>query len=192
MVVNSKVSELIIEAKSYTKSYIYMPTWRDTAIDFFETGNFNLDLLNDKLKTKNEVFFVKLHSYTSPKIIDRFFGFSNIKVIHSNITDIYPFLLHSDCLITDYSSIYFDYLLLEKPIILFPFDIADYESKSRELAFDYDEMMIGDRVNSFAELLLAIEAKSYEKYVPALIEHRDSIWSDNNFEALIHTILQKY
>ena len=192
VIIDAEMNELIIEAKSYAKSYIYLPTWRDTAIDFFKTGDFNLELLNKKLIVKNEIFLIKLHSETNPKIINRFSGFSNIKVINANITDIYPFLLHSDCLITDYSSIYFDYLLLEKPIILFPFDIDDYESKSRELAFDYDEMMIGDRVNSFAELLLAIEDKSYEKCVPALIEHKNSIWSNNKFEIFVDIIWEKY
>ncbi len=189
--IDAEMNDLIIEANSYTKSYIYLPTWRDAEMDFFEFGNFDLDLLNNQLVTKNEVFLVKLHSETNPNIIERFFGFSNIKIINSDITDIYPFLLHSDCLITDYSSIYFDYLLLEKPIILFPFDIADYESKSRELAFDYDEMMIGHRVNSFSELLLSIENKGYEKYLPSLIKHKDSIWRDSNFETFINIIWEK-
>ena len=168
-----------------------MPTWRDTGIDFFESGGFDLNILNDNLVIKNEVFFVKLHSYTNSNVIERFSGFSNIKIINANVTDVYPFLLHSDCLITDYSSIYFDYLLLEKPIILFPFDITDYESKSRELVFAYDEIMIGDRVNTFSELLFAIKDKSYEIYVPALIEHKSSIWCNNNFEKFIDTVWHK-
>lgn len=191
VIVDFEINELIIEAKSYAKSYIYMPTWRDTGTDFFESGGFDLNILNDNLVIKNEVFFVKLHSYTNSNVIERFSGFSNIKIINANVTDVYPFLLHSDCLITDYSSIYFDYLLLEKPIILFPFDITDYESKSRELVFAYDEIMIGDRVNTFSELLFAIKDKSYEIYVPALIEHKSSIWCNNNFEKFIDTVRHK-
>lgn len=188
----SDVEKIIDYIASYYKTYIYMPTWRDSGENFFEFGRFDLQLLNNTLARNNEIFLIKLHAGTDQKQVSMFEGYSNIFCIDNRIKDVYPLLYYSDVLITDYSSIYFDYLLLEKPVILFPFDIDDYVSKSRELAFDYDEIMIGDRVNSFAELLLAIENKSYEKYVPALIEHKNIIWSDNNFETLIHTILQKY
>lgn len=190
--ITSEMSKLIIEASSFNMSYIYLPTWRDTEVDFFELGGFNLSLLNKYLTYKNEVFFIKLHSLTNPVVANKFYGFSNIRVIDLNITDIYPFLLHSDCLVTDYSSIYFDYLLLEKPIILFPFDIESYKTKSRELAFNYDKMMIGSRVNSFEDLLLIIKNRSYEESLPLVIKHKNEIWCDNNFEAFIDTILQKY
>jgi len=190
--VHDSIKTIIKNIEKYRKVYIYLPTWRDSGSDFFKVKDFDLEVLNNILVSNNEIFLVKLHAATKQQYILMFDGYSNIFCIDNSIKDIYPLLLFSDVLITDYSSIYFDYLLLEKPIILFPFDIEDYESQSRELAFDYDDMMVGSRVNSFQELLTTIEDKSYEKYLPLLIEHKNKIWCDNSFETLIETISQKY
>ena len=52
--------------------------------------------------------------------------------------DVYPLLPKTDVLITDYSSIYYDYILMpEKDVLLFPFDYQDYIRNSRDLAYDY-------------------------------------------------------
>ena len=66
-------------------------------------------------------------------------------VFYDNHRDIYPLLGLTDCLITDYCSIYFDYLHLNKPIIYFPFDYEKYIREDRELIFDYDEMTPGPK-----------------------------------------------
>ena len=57
--------------------------------------------------------------------------------------DIYPLLKHTDMMITDYSSIYFDYLLLDKPIIFYPYDFEQYTKDDRNLLFDYESMTPG-------------------------------------------------
>lgn len=46
-------------------------------------------------------------------------------------------------LVTDYSSIYFDYLLLDKPIIFFNYDLEEYLNNSRDMYFNYDEFTPG-------------------------------------------------
>ena len=66
--------------------------------------------------------------------------------------DPYVFLKMADVLITDYSSIYFDYLLLDRPIIFFAYDLEEYLSDSREMYFDYDEFTPGEKVNDYQEL----------------------------------------
>lgn len=43
-----------------------------------------------------------------------------------NQMDLYEILPHTDLLITDYSSVYFDYLLLDKPIVFTPTDLGEY------------------------------------------------------------------
>ncbi|MCT8558388.1 CDP-glycerol glycerophosphotransferase family protein, partial [Glaesserella parasuis] len=61
----------------------------------------------------------------------------------------------ADCLITDYSSIYLDYLIVDRPIIFFSFDLDEY-LQGREMYFDYDSVLAGNRVNSFSELFREI------------------------------------
>jgi CDP-glycerol glycerophosphotransferase (TagB/SpsB family) len=70
--------------------------------------------------------------------------------------DVYPVLCETDLLITDYSSIYFDFLLLDRPMIFFACDLNRYRSEERPLLFDYDEMTPGPKAFSQPELEHAI------------------------------------
>lgn len=81
--------------------------------------------------------------------------FSRIMGVPDGI-DIYPLLNHTDMLITDYSSIYFDYLLLDNPIIFYPFDLEQYRS-ARGFYFNYKDVTPGPIATDFDELLQTIE-----------------------------------
>ena len=74
-----------------------------------------------------------------------------IVVTDDDYDDLYRFVKDVDVLITDYSSIYFDFLLCRKPIILFPFDEEDYVAHSRPFYFDY-KLMEAVRAYSWSEL----------------------------------------
>ncbi|MCP4220690.1 MAG: hypothetical protein GY765_39045, partial [bacterium] len=83
-----------------------------------------------------------------------------------DLKDIYPFLPLADLLITDYSSIYFDYLLLDRPIVFFPYDLETYINEERGLIFEYDRLTPGPHCFSREEL---------EKEVfTALVDLKDS------------------
>jgi CDP-glycerol glycerophosphotransferase len=73
-----------------------------------------------------------------------------------------PLLKKADLLVTDYSSIYFDFLLLDRPIIFFPYDLERYFSRDRQFLFSYDELTPGAKVIT--------ETALYEKIVEEL-EH---------------------
>ena len=57
-----------------------------------------------------------------------------------------------DVLITDYSSIYFDYMLLERPMIFLPYDLAEYEG-TVGFTIDYNKYAPGDKPNTFEEFI---------------------------------------
>jgi len=80
--------------------------------------------------------------------------------------DINNILKLTDILITDYSSIYFDYLLLDKPIIFAPFDFEDYLVKDRELYYNYDEVTPGPKARNWNEVLISLKEaiENPEKY----------------------------
>jgi CDP-glycerol glycerophosphotransferase (TagB/SpsB family) len=143
------VIELI---KKYSKVYIYMPTWRDNNQNFIEYSGFNSEQLNEALKENNSLFILKLHPNTNVNLVE-LSSYSNFLVLDKFI-DIYPILPFTDCMITDYSSIYFDYLILEnKEMLLFLFDIDTYIKENRDLTMDIDYAMPGVRAYSFADLL---------------------------------------
>ncbi|MDE7088974.1 MAG: CDP-glycerol glycerophosphotransferase family protein, partial [Prevotella sp.] len=113
---------------------------------------------------------------------EHIFGMSNIVILDKNM-DVYPILPFTDVLITDYSSIYYDYILMEnKGIILFPFDYDEYIKNSRDLAFDYLTYTPGCKAWNFEELYRLLFSES--KLVP---EERSWVikqfWGDNYMES---------
>lgn len=144
-----KIIKLIKITKNFSKTYIYMPTWRD--YDFFKMAGFDFNKLNDKLIKEDSLFIIKVHPAT-PIDKEKLSKFTNIIVLENNV-DIYPLLPFTDCLITDYSSIYYDYMLLNKGIILFPFDEMEYISKDRGFIWDYSTAMIAQKVYKFSDFI---------------------------------------
>jgi len=146
--------------KKERKVGIYLPTHRlEGDISFTDNMVKNLSELNSKLENRNIFLIVKYHYYHQNLTADSVSGLKNIKIISDeDITgDIYSILPLTDFLVTDYSSIYFDYLLLDKPIIFFPFDIDNYLKVDREFYFDYDEITPGPKATQWSDLATKIE-----------------------------------
>ena len=109
-----------------TKIYAYMPTWRGAIGDIDSDANNQIkEYLNDldKRLNENEILYVNLHPI-AVKNID-FSGFSRIKKFPKSL-ETYDFLNCTDCLITDYSSVFYDYAITGKKCILFTYDEEEY------------------------------------------------------------------
>ena len=177
-------------AQKYDWVFLYMPTYRDDDPQYFEKAGIDFDTLSKALKNINGVFFLKLHpltAYTSVKEYD------NIIQI-SNDVDIYPFLPYTSHLITDYSSIFFDYLILDKEIIFIPYDFDDYVSK-RALYFNYNEITPGVKYYSFHEFIKNLQNIDNFNYKDVRKKVRDMMISDYHYDACERTyqfIKKKY
>lgn len=108
---------------------LYAPTWRPYAdTRLFPFADVDLDRLNNKLQQLNVYIWLRMH----PRFIERL-GFdlmqhSNIKIFYPNkYSEINRYLHLFNALITDYSSIYFDYLRLHRPVWFFDYDIDKYQ-----------------------------------------------------------------
>jgi CDP-glycerol glycerophosphotransferase len=113
----------------------------------------------DTFGKQNQILFalkphenLAVHFQSHPQLV-----YNNVLLIDS-VSDVYPILPLVNILVTDYSSIYFDFLLLDKPIIFFPYDIEKYLKQDREFYFNYDEVTPGVKVRSIEELVRCIEA----------------------------------
>lgn len=146
-------SSIIEETTRFSKTYIYMPTWRDSQREIFIQG-MDLEKLNDVLSAKGELLLLKPHANTI--VTGRINGLSNIRLIDSK-TDVYPILPFTDTLITDYSSILYDYLLMDgKNVILYLYDYEEYVQE-RDFYYPFDENVIGSVANDFETLVSLIQ-----------------------------------
>lgn len=131
----------------------YIPTWRgrefSSSSNPFDRGNFDSEAFEVFLEDRNAHLVVKPHPRTEISTAVR--SKSRIHVLPRDF-DLYPLLPHIDALITDYSSIYFDYLHLDRPIVFYPYDLEEYREK-RGLYYEYDEVTPGPTVGDFDELL---------------------------------------
>lgn len=137
---------------SSNKSILYAPTFRRNNHEQFDLEKIlNLKKLSIALKEKNISLFLMLHPKYAKKRFD--FKYSNIYFIEA--CDLYPHLNKFDLLINDYSSTFVDFLLLDKPIIFYPYDIKEY-NKNEGIIFDYDKYTPGTKVYNTEELREAI------------------------------------
>ena len=154
-----------------TKIVLYAPTWRDSKYGtsmhnktwYFPFNDFNYDDFNKFLKNNNIIFFLRPHPLEKLDIKE----YSNIKILDTKIcNNINDILNVFDLLITDYSSIFIDYLLLERPIMLLPYDL-EYYKKAKGLYFNFDEINPGPKIDDFlkfkSELLKLLQDSFYFK-----------------------------
>lgn len=166
--------------KKFNKVYVYMPTWRRTKSDFIASSGIDWKKLNGVLCKRNELLILKLHPFTKLNM-DKVSAYSNIMTYPSK-SDVYTVLPFIDCLITDYSSIYTDFLMMNKEIILFVFDYEDYVQNSNDLG-EYDKYYVGKRAYNFAQLLQIIESGE-DCHVPQDKYHElmEFFWDNNRHQ----------
>lgn len=139
---------------------IYMPTFRGEfgeRFDLYFQYGFNAKDINRYLEEKNAQLYLKFHRFNRPSasVLKSIMFSKNIKYLDCN--DIYEQLATFNILITDYSSIYFDFLLTEKPIIFAPFDLERYNKNDREFYFEYDEVTPGPKAMNWQEVIKLIQ-----------------------------------
>jgi len=133
---------------------LYAPTFRGESVDVARADGLpDWRLLRDALAA-DHVLLVRLHpSIREGLVIDRELdGFLTDVSDHADINE----LLHvSDILVTDFSSVIFEYALLGRPMVFFAPDLEAYE-RERGFYFDYRSGVPGPVVESTAALAMAL------------------------------------
>lgn len=138
------------------KMLLYAPTYRDGALDTTEI-HMDLDKMYEHFKYEY-VLFLRLHPAVEGEFSNKYPGFIyNV----SNYPWINDLLVGSDVLITDYSSIPFEYSLLDKPMIFFAHDYEDYALK-RGVWNDYVDRVPGSVVYNTNELMRTIREEDFK------------------------------
>lgn len=149
------------------KVILYAPTWRDD--QYFEKGKYKFDLKLD-LKHMQEqlgdqyIVLLRLHYLIANHIdVSEYKGFAFDFSHHEDIRELY---MVSDLLITDYSSVFFDYANLKRPMIFFVYDIEDYRDRLRGFYFDFEEKAPGPLVKTTEEVIEEINKLEKNKRLP--------------------------
>ncbi len=138
--------------RSGGKAAFFMPTFRDSGGDLFSDQALDFVALNKLCAECNLLMVIKLHPFVDVQIEG---SLANLVVMKSG-HDAYPLLGQADFLITDYSSVYFDFLLTGRPVLFYTYDLEKYISKDREFMLDFAAMSPGLKVRTQAELFAAI------------------------------------
>lgn len=166
---------------------VYMPTWRECKTKEeietnAETITTQLIQLESELK-ENQILYVNLHPLDRKAI--NFELFDKIKQFPENY-ETYQFLNIVDCLITDYSSVFFDFAITKRKIILFTYDEEKYLG-TRGLYFDFNELPF-TKTHTVTELVNAINTpKGYseEKFIEKYCSYDDAEITKKICEAVI-------
>jgi len=168
--------------KEYQNIIVWFPTYRNT--DKLPKDSANqwpiplitikeAEAINSLLVKSKSKMIIKLHPLQYSEKIKQF---SNIEIINENqmsdkYGNIYGLLKLSDGLITDYSSVYFDYMLLDKPIAFTINDIDTYRDE-RGFVFDHPlDYMPGKQVKDFKDLA---------EFIDSIIHRQDEFRKSRN------------
>lgn len=161
------------------KLILFAPTWRgvEVADAYYDFDHIDFQKIYDQFH-EEYVFMIKWHPaiYNNAKLfhakmpdLQQYQGFYQDFSMYRDINEL---LVVCDCLITDYSSVIFDYVLLDKPVIYFTYDYDDYVGQGgRGLYFDFPDYIYGSVAKNSDEL---IECISH----PDMMEEKRQVFMD--------------
>lgn len=154
----------------YSKTILYAPTWRHgrQQTRFFPFKDYNPQKLIKFLEDHHILLLLRPHVndwVKYPKLQDQLNQLASLSThiklaTHYQVADIYTILPSIDVLISDYSSIYHDFLLLDKPILLIPYDFAKFE-KENGFLYNYQKLAPGPIIKTQRSLLAHINKDNY-------------------------------
>jgi CDP-glycerol glycerophosphotransferase (TagB/SpsB family) len=177
----SVIDKLGIDRSKYNNIYMWMTTyrfsydgrikhaadktWSDTNLPILINGE-KIETANKILQLQNDYLIIKVHQIS---VFDRKYikQYSNIlfildtSYIYKDI-QLYEILKDCDCLFTDYSSVYFDYLLLDRPIVFLIPDITEYMTANGFVFDNPLEFMPGIYIHNDIELFDLLAKKNFE------------------------------
>ena len=150
------------------KVILYAPTWRDNQHTSGEGYTYKTEVDFDKLKRElgdEYVILFRAHYLVANSFdFDRYAGFVRDVSSYSDINELY---IAADILITDYSSVFFDYANLRKPMIFYMYDLEQYANELRGFYISLDELpgpIVRDEDSLIAEIRACDTWKPDSKY----------------------------
>ena len=172
-----------VEIPDGRRVVLYAPTWKGDS--YHEPHNDAEDIADTVLELQSQLgddYFVIAKPHQKVAKFSRGLSELDGRVVPARFP-VNRVLAVTDCLISDYSSVFFDFLPLQRPIYFFSPDAAIYdESRGRYVP---DEDLPGPSFATVADLARAIASEDFEE--PRLAAARDAFapWDDGNATARI-------
>lgn len=174
------------------KIVLYAPTWRDdeaTGIGKYRFSN-ALDIDRFKEAFADEMVIIIKYHYLVNDNVD-WSAYKGFVYMFDQSVDIASLYMVSDILITDYSSVMFDYSLLGKPMYFYCYDLERYKNKLRGFYFDFENEAPGPISTSTDELIEDIrnhnDINYRDKY--EAFSYKYNPWDDGNASKKVITEL---
>ena len=159
------------------KVILYAPTWRDD--EFFSKGNYKFTLKLDLAKMQksfgNEyIILLRTHYFIANQLdVSGFEGFVYDVAQYDDIAELY---LMSDILITDYSSVFFDYANLKRPILFYTYDLEKYQNTLRGMYINMETGLPGPLLMTTDEVVHSIS--NIDKVMNEYKDRYDAFYQD--------------
>jgi len=167
------VMEKLAPGGGFEKLLLWMPTFRTSYNDYIQDGATTrtglpifedldrLEAFNEWLRSENALMVIKLHPMQKLSDIAKV-DYSNIRLmtnpdLREKALPLYELVARADALITDYSSIYFDYLLLDRPIGFTCDDLDAYDGSRGFVVDDPLSFMPGMKIRDHGDFVLFAE-----------------------------------
>ncbi|MBE6499018.1 MAG: glycosyltransferase [Methanobrevibacter thaueri] len=184
------------------KEIVIMPTWR-RRYEFFSPEEFkHCDFyrqFNDLLNDDELIDFLTEKSYKlifrpHPKFLKFMDAFDRHESVNFSAGEYSEVFNHASLLITDFSSVAFDFAYLKKPLIYYHVDRENFHFNIDESYFDYDEMGFGPVFDNLDDLKEKIKEfvlndcemdEKYQKRVDEFFKYQDKDNSKRVYEAIL-------
>lgn len=139
------------------KIILYAPTHRKEGKETMALSKlFQFDKWNAFCEKYDYYLVVKKHFYHKDEQ-EQLEQYERILDVTGETFDTQLLLMETDILITDYSSIYIDYLLLERPLLFYAYDYEEYLQEDRQMYFEYKNVTPGVIATTDSQLLEELE-----------------------------------
>lgn len=173
------------------KIILFAPTFRGNGQ---QSAHYPIEVLNlEKMYndlSEEYVFLFKLHPFVKNDITIPY-QFSDFYFDFSSYREVNNLLFVSDILITDYSSVCFEYALLKKPMLFFAFDVETYVQQ-RDFYFNYQSFIPGTLVRNTSEIVGSIQNRHFnqEKLDPFVNYFFDNV-DGNSSRRVVEQLLKE-
>ena len=199
----SGINLSVEQIKKGRKAIVYMPTHRSDGRIIFDTHKIlPLDDIENLCEAYGWEFIIKKHFYHRNEK-ENFSKYCHIHdITDDSSVDSQVILYQADVLISDYSSSYIDYLLLDRPVILYHFDWADFQKNERELFIPFEKLNFCPKPQTkeqlFKELkkICTSEIDEYSEkrhdFVPTYFENANNSEGRKKTKQILDSLIKKH